>query len=168
MVTETQGLHLSICGRQAFPHRHHPSTEKQVHVSRLSGVALVEGVGAEEQPSGIVYISSKYIRCPGRNSLGSCIDPKSVRSPSRNPLGSSPCIALQRQEGSKLKSWRTKSSPQKAQTMDEEMSDRGSSLGIIVHTWRALEPGNVCFHFTEIVLRERRERNRDRDNNICE
>lgn len=57
----------------------------------------------------------------------------------------------------------------KAQTMDEGMSDRGSSLGIVsVHTCRSLEPGNVCFLFTEIVLQKRRERNRDKDNNICE
>ena len=52
--------------------------------------------------------------------------------------------------------------------MDEGMQDRGSSLGIGVHSWRALEPGNVCFLFTEIVLQKRRERNRDKDNNICE
>lgn len=59
VVTETQGLHLSICGGQAFPHRYHPSTEEQVHVPRLPGVALVEEGGAEEQPSRIVYGSSK-------------------------------------------------------------------------------------------------------------
>ena len=68
--------------------------------------------GPRSSPQGSC-IGPQSVTGPSRNPIGSCIDPQSVRGPSRNPLGSSTIIGLQRQEGPKLKSQRTKSSPQR-------------------------------------------------------
>lgn len=72
---------------------------------------------------------------PSQNPVGSCIDPQSVRGPSPNSFWIKSLYRSSKAGGAEVEILEDQIKSCKAQTMDEGMSDRGSSLGIVsVHT----------------------------------